>query len=74
MKKSKIIFTPRSLPFILEAIGNGIDKDGFIIDAKSSRFTLDPDGKKIKYKNLIGIIGKQFITRMSQIDTSQLSK
>jgi len=66
--KTKLIFTERSLPFILEALGKTTDKKEYVIDVKSKKFVLDADGKKFKKSKLIGIIGKKWITNIFQID------
>ena len=44
--KSKLFFTERALPIILEAFGMFVDKEGFV---------LIPDGRKVESKKIIGI-------------------
>ena len=55
--RTKILFTEGALPFILEALGNSIDKNGFVVD-KNNKFVQDADGKRFKAKKLIGIVNK----------------
>jgi len=45
--QQKLLFTEKSLPFILEAFGKGI-KDGIIIDIATGEPVLTPDGEEIE--------------------------
>jgi hypothetical protein len=44
--KSKLFFTERALPIILEAFGMFVDKEGFVLIS---------DGRKVEAKKIIGI-------------------
>lgn len=65
--KTKILFNKKTVPFILEALGNSIDEKGFVIDSKK-QFVLDADDKKFKSSKLIGIIDKKYITSVFQLN------
>lgn len=65
--KPKLIFTQKSLPFILLALGKTTDKKGYVIDIKTKQKVLDYDAKPFKSKHLIGVIGDTWITKMSQL-------
>jgi len=67
MKKTKIIFTERALPFVLEAIGKSINDKGFLIDSNTKELTLDKDGKKIKAKKIIAISKDKFVTNFCDL-------
>ena len=69
--KTKLLFTKRTTPFILKALGKSIDKKGFVIDAKTKEYVLDIDGKPFKAKKLIGIVDKQFITNFFQFELTR---
>lgn len=65
--KMKISFDNKSADFILEATGNKIDSNGFVVNANTKEYVLDADNNKFKAKNLIGILNKKYITKESQI-------
>ncbi len=65
--KTKILFTEASAPFILEALGNTIDDNGFVKD-NENKFVMDADNKKFKAKKIIGIIDKKYITSIFQLN------
>ena len=65
--KAKILFDKKSVHFILEAIGNDTDKNGFVIDAKTKQFTLDADGNKFKADKMIGVVNRKYITSIFQL-------
>lgn len=68
--KAKIIYSKEATPFILEAFGNSINKDGFIIDSKTNDFIFDADGNKFKSEKLIGVFnhnGTKYITNTFQM-------
>ena len=50
----KILFTPKALPFILEAFGKSINEDGLIIDA-SGEPVLTPEGEEIEASKFCGL-------------------
>lgn len=73
MAKTKVLFTKKSLPFILEALGKEIDNKGFIIDSKTKKFVLDPDEEKVKASKLIAISKNDgFITNIFQINHEKI--
>jgi len=63
----KILFTESTIPFILEAIGKEIDRDGYVVDTETKEYEYDIDGKSFKAKKLIGIVGKKYITNICQL-------
>lgn len=65
--KPRITFTGNATPFILEALGKSIDKNGFVIDAMTKDFILDADGKKFKSNEMIGVHKNKFITNVFQL-------
>lgn len=64
--ETKILFNEKTLPFVLEALGNKINSDGFVVD-DNNNFVLDATGKKFKSEHLIGIVGKEYITNLIQL-------
>lgn len=66
MANTKILFSPRGIKFILEALDLKTDKQGFVVK-KDGSFVFDPDGLKFKPKQIIGIVGKEFITKPLQL-------
>lgn len=63
----KIIFTPKTVLFVLEALGIIKNKQGYAVYKSDNRFVFDADGFPFKPKDLIGIINKKFITNFLQI-------
>lgn len=53
--KPKLLFTEKALPLILEAFGNSIDKDGYIIDSRTNEPVTTPDGDLVEAKKFGGI-------------------
>ena len=50
----KMLFTPKSLPFILESFGKTINEDGLIIDDNGEP-VLTPEGELIHYSKFGGL-------------------
>ncbi len=50
----KMLFTPKALHLILEAFGNSINEDGFIID-KNGEPVFTPEGEEIEASNFCGL-------------------
>lgn len=67
MKKTKIIFTKETVHLILEALNIRTDSNGYVISTETFDCVLDVDKNPFKDRDLIGIIGKNFITRESQL-------
>jgi hypothetical protein len=67
--KTKILFNKKSIPFILEALGNSINDKGFVVDGKNN-YVLDADDKKFKSTKLIGVINKKYITNIFQLNVN----
>lgn len=65
MQKQKIIFDKKSIHFILEAIGLGVSKEGYVQDI--CNLVKDIDGNPFKPEDIIGVIDNKFITKESQI-------
>lgn len=65
MKKQKITFNEKSILFVLEALGYGVNKDGYVQDI--CNLVKDVDGNPFKPEDIIGIIDNKFITKESQI-------
>ena len=55
----KIIFDDGSVEFVLEALGNKIDEEGYIAEQDGTRVK-DPEGEEILATELGGIKGKKF--------------
>ena len=51
----KILFTKKSLPYILEAFGKTINDDGIIIDAATKEPIQTPDGEFIEANKFGGL-------------------
>lgn len=66
MNATKIIFTDRTTPFILDALGKSCDSEGYVIDENKNR-VLDADGKEFKAEALIGIVKDKWITNSFQL-------
>lgn len=66
MSATKIIFTHRAIPFILDALGKSIDQEGYVIDENKDR-VLDADGKVFKANQLIGVVKDKWITNTFQL-------
>ncbi|MCX6318292.1 MAG: hypothetical protein NTW29_13450 [Bacteroidetes bacterium] len=54
-KSSKLIFSPRALPYILDAFGKTISENGIIIDSETSEPVLTPEGDELHKDNFGGI-------------------
>lgn len=65
MKQQKITFNENSIIFVLEALGHGVNKDGYVQDI--CNLVKDIDGNTFKPEDIIGIIDRKFITKESQI-------
>lgn len=65
MEKQKITFDEKSIHFVLEAIGLGVSKEGYVQDI--CNLVKDIDGNPFKPEDIIGIIDRKFITKESQI-------
>lgn len=63
----KLIFHKKTIPFILEALDCGIDKDGYVINSNTKILVLDVWGDKFLAKNLKGVTNKGFFSRDMQI-------
>jgi len=61
----KIMFNERTILFVLEALGYGVNKDGYVQDI--CNLVKDIDGNPFKPEDIIGIIDHKFITKESQI-------
>jgi|GEM_PF-4002018 hypothetical protein len=61
MKKTKIIFTERTLDFILEAFNLETDQNDFIIKSDTKEKILSINGETIKRNELAGIHKMEFI-------------
>jgi len=48
MNTPKLLFTDKSLPFILEAMDKSINADGLIVETKTGEPILTPKGEMIK--------------------------
>ncbi|MBX7204291.1 MAG: hypothetical protein K1X81_02595 [Bacteroidia bacterium] len=53
--KPRLLFTDKSLPFILEAFGKSINENGIIIESKTGEPVLTPEGEEIESKQLGGL-------------------
>jgi hypothetical protein len=51
LKMSKLIFDEGSIPLVLEALGCAIDKDGYVINAKTKNYCLDVWGDRFLAKD-----------------------
>ena len=49
---NKLIFDQGSLPFLLKAIGRGLDNDGYVINLETQDFELDQFEQKFKGSDL----------------------
>lgn len=56
MKKSKVTFSKEGLPFILEALGYNINRNGFVIKSANRKPALDKYDNKILAKNVVGMV------------------
>lgn len=65
MQKQKITFDEKSIHFVLEAIGLGVSKEGYVQDF--CNLVKDIDGNPFKPSDIIGIVDHKFITKESQI-------
>lgn len=52
---SKLLFTEKSLPLILEAFGNTLNNEGFIVNKITGKPILTPNGQKIEAHNFLGM-------------------
>lgn len=52
--KTRLIFTPKALPFILKSFGKSINENGIVID-ESGDPVLTPEGEEITKDNFGGI-------------------
>jgi hypothetical protein len=52
--KTKITFTERTIPFILEIFGKSINEEGFIIETNTGELVLTTNGETIKSNELAG--------------------
>ena len=50
----KLLFTPKSLPFILEAFGKSINEDGLIVDSNGEP-VLTPEGEVVEASKFGGL-------------------
>lgn len=64
--ETKLLFTGRSLPMILDAFDKSTDDQGYVIDRYKKRI-LDADGKEFKANDLIGIVKDKWITNTFQL-------
>lgn len=53
--KPKILFTDKSLPFILEAFGKSINEKGIIFETATGEPVLTPDGEEIEASKFGGM-------------------
>lgn len=51
----KLLFTERSLPFILKAFGKEINEDGLIIEIETKEPVLTPEGEEININEFGGL-------------------
>jgi hypothetical protein len=65
MQKQKITFDEKSIHFVLESIGLGVSKEGYVQDV--CNLVKDVDGNIFKPEDIIGVIDHKFITKESQI-------
>ncbi len=62
----KILFTQKSLPFILEALGKKISEEGYVKN-KNGSYVLDVDGKSFTVGSIIAIHKSGWITSPGQL-------
>lgn len=67
MEKSKIMFNKNTVNFVLEALGKGVNKDGYVVKNKTNRRVRDYDGYHFKPTDLIGIYKQHYITSDAQL-------
>jgi hypothetical protein len=63
---TKLIFNPKTVGFIIEALGFTTSINGYVID-RDGAFVYDVDGYKFKPEQLIGTYRNHFFTRDSQL-------
>lgn len=66
--RKKLMFDTKSIPFILEAIGFEVNKEGYVINSETKAYALDVWGDKFKPEELIGVVqGRGFFTKELQM-------
>lgn len=50
----KLLFSPKALPFLLEAFGKSINADGLIVDSNGEP-VLTPEGEEIEASKFCGL-------------------
>lgn len=53
--ETKMLFTERLMPLILEAFGKSINEDGIIIETSTKEPVLTPEGEEIEARKFGGI-------------------
>lgn len=71
MPRQKLIFDESCWPLILEALEMELDKDKYLVNSLTQEHILDPNGEKIKIKDIILISKKAIITDIRQLDSIQ---
>lgn len=68
MNKQKLIFDKGSIPLVLEALGCAIDKEGYVINAKTKNYCLDVWGDPFLAKDFKGAVkNKGFFSKDVQL-------